>query len=86
MHTRTFERIQRLAEAKESEKMGGKSDYTDKDIEAALLKFIIMERLPLSKLNSKYLKTLMKGSSIIIYFLCRSNRGYLTLKIGQFKV
>lgn len=53
------------------EKLGGKSEFNDKDIEAALLKFIIMERLPLSKLNSKYLKTLMKGSSIIIYFLFR---------------
>lgn len=69
MHPRTYERIRLLAEAKELEKLGGKSEFTENDIETALLKFIILERLPLSKLNSKPLKALMKGSSIIIYFL-----------------
>lgn len=70
MHGKIYAQIEREAEAKELEKLGGKSEFNDKDIESALLMFIIKERLPLSKLNSKYLKALMKGLSIIIYFLC----------------
>lgn len=66
MHPKDYKRIFDEAKEKELEKQNDPigSGHVDADIENALLNFIIKERLPLSKLESKHLNQLIQGSKI----------------------
>lgn len=58
-----YDQLKKVAENEELKKLGGKNDFTEEEVETALLKFLILERLPLYKIDSKPLKALMKGTS-----------------------
>lgn len=69
MHTRVYDRIVAEAQKNEMERLCAEKETTGTDIEAAMLKFIIKERLPLSKLNSVYLKKLIQGEFVPFFYI-----------------
>lgn len=61
MHPKQYETIQIEAKKTEMQKQCLNNEFTDTDIEAAVLNFFIKERIPLMKLESAYLRKLIQG-------------------------
>lgn len=69
-----YDRISNDSEEKENEQ---KTDHSNKtksdDIEEALIKLIVKERLPISKLDSVHLNNLIKGTFMVGLLLSNDN-------------
>lgn len=84
MHPQHYDRLFAEAKDKEIEKNMTNTNGVgkdDKDIDAAVLNFIIKERLPLSKLESIHLKRLIQGEFVLLYILHHAIAAILTFKI-----
>lgn len=64
MHSVEYDRILVASKLKENEKLCLQSELTDTNIEAALLNFMIKERLPLSKVDSIHMKKVIQGECV----------------------
>lgn len=61
MHPKQYENIRIEAKKNELQNVCANNEFTDTDIEAAVLNLIIKERLPLVKVESTHLKKLIQG-------------------------